>query len=257
MVALVSRIASFLLFGTLFVILWTLLDVYFGLGIWEGDNYNIFLAPFLMMTYLLFIFPDMRKDFFSRFVLTNEWHKVICYPILVATFCAFFINGIRFLPLLWGGEIVGVGSGQYVNDGTLSRLGELLMISILPTFSEELLVHYMPYGGLFLFLNMLLDDTVVGNRRKYRMHQRIEKFMDALFVRRDKRYLLTWLILISTGFSLMHEPTAESFPLYFIVGFIDGVFFLRYGFLAAWISHGVFNAFSGIAWEMIRVLFFK
>jgi hypothetical protein len=71
------------------------------------------------------------------------------------------------------------------------------------------------------------------------------------FIQKNKYYLTVWLLVITTWFAVGHGSDITNFHSYFIPGLFFGIFFLKYGFLSAWLSHATFNAFSGIAWSII------
>jgi membrane protease YdiL (CAAX protease family) len=119
-------------------------------------------------------------------------------------------------------------------------MGLIFSVSVISPFSEEFFFRYLLYGGLSLAIVEMAKENKV-----------IKKIYIELFINKNQIYIWSWIILTNIGFAMAHGPNIISFPLYFISGIVFSIFFLRLGFLAAWISHGSANLFSWIAHEII------
>jgi uncharacterized protein len=236
----------------LFMFLLLYINGKFELGMTD-THIELIVTPFFILIYLLFMFPSLRKDFFTRFLYKENLTHSICLPILVSIILVFLINASRLLPLLFGGDVVGVGKGQFIEKADLSLMGELLFHALFPTFSEEFLFRYLAYGGLFVFLTYGFlsnpGEKSVLNTTKFEKY--INWFRTKLFIERNKYFVMTWLLIVTVWFTMVHKPDLTNFHGYFIPGLFFGIFYLKYGFLSAWLAHASFNALSGIAWSII------
>ncbi|MFJ5717295.1 type II CAAX prenyl endopeptidase Rce1 family protein [Neobacillus sp. NPDC093127] len=251
--AIIKRIFLFSVVLFFFMFLLLYLNEKLELGM-NDTHVELMVTPFTVFMYLLFVFPNLRKDFFKRFWAKDNLTYSICFPILVSIFLVFLINIFRLVPLMFGsGSVVGVGKGQYIEEADLSLLGGLLFHAFFPTFSEEFLFRYLCYGGLFVFFTytILQKPGNDNSQRTTKFERCVDWFRTKLFVEKNKYFVLSWLLIITTWFAMIHEPDITNFYGYFIPGLVFGIFFLKYGFLSAWLSHASFNALSGVAWTII------
>ncbi|MBU9723651.1 MULTISPECIES: type II CAAX prenyl endopeptidase Rce1 family protein [Bacillaceae] len=255
MVRSILKIVIFILFSFILIFSLALLDKFINLGLTK-DMYNSFVTPFLLMVYFIFVYTSFRKDFLIRFILTRELYKVICYPIFLSLFLVFVINASRFVPLYYGGEIIGVGSKQGTDFNELSTVGKFLLVSLFTGFTEEVAFRYLAFGGLFLFLNQLVAPLPhhhkSGSKPPFKVIEFLIELREKLFFKKNKYYLFSWLLLTSSIFAFAHGPDITNFHLYFLPGFAFGWCFIRYGFLAAWICHASFNALS---WPALIIIY--
>ncbi|MEG2936521.1 MAG: CPBP family intramembrane glutamic endopeptidase [Clostridium sp.] len=58
--------------------------------------------------------------------------------------------------------------------------------------------------------------------------------------------IFCWGLIIFNNilFSLSHLPDLSNFHLYFVVGVVITVIYIKFGFYGSWICHGAFNYFS-------------
>lgn len=262
MLGLVGKLLLFFIFSFLFVFAIISLDSVVHLGLSE-EIYNIFITPLLMVVYCIFLFSIIRKDFMKRFILKKQLHKVVCYPIIMSIVLVFVINSSRILPIFFGGEPTGVGSNQFTAIDELSPLGRFLFLSLFTGFTEEVLFRYLPFGVLFVLLNEFDKASTYSIKENIHVKKRSAKVVDffirvkeKLFIEKETSYLFCWVVITSIIFSLAHGPNLTNFHFYFIAGLVNGWFFIKYGFLAAWISHASFNALSGPAMMIIINLLF-
>lgn len=240
----IIRMLYMLGFMIMTTLIFVALDLLLQLGLTSSEEtLNIFIIPFITICSFIFFLPVLRKSFFAWFLLDKkEIHQAICFPILAAILSGFLVNFYRLLPYWLGFDPVGVGSQQVTVLDGVSPLGLALGTSVLGPFSEEFLFRYLMFSGIILLWADFPPKWVSG------INEHIQK--------RKKTYWIGWVLLVNVIFALLHGPNLLNFPLYFLPGIVDTLFFLRYGFLAAWISHGVFNLFSGITLHIILRAFF-
>lgn len=77
------------------------------------DSYNrIYKKNPEIFTFMagIFIFPTIRNDFKSRFILhKNKLYLTIGLPIIIGRLMQFIVTSIRFIPTLLGHEMIGIG----------------------------------------------------------------------------------------------------------------------------------------------------
>lgn len=216
------------------------LDLWLNLGLVSDEAARIFISPLIIIFGLLLFVPVIRKEFVKWFVLDKKrMDKVICYPIIASIILGFAINIYRFIPFWLGYDVVGIGKNQVTILEDVSDFGMALAAYVIAPFSEEFAFRFLAFVGVAL----MIKDFVKGTKW--------EKKAQLLFVERRKLILAFWVLFTGAIFSVMHGPGVLNFPLYLIGGVVNAYFFLRFGFLSAWISHGTFNFFSGIALTVI------
>jgi len=221
----------------LVMIVYIIADNFFHLGLTNNNAFHIFIFPFLLIIFLLIFYPRVRKKFVSWFILKKEeTYKSICYPILVAIIQAFLLYIYVYTPYLLGSEAIGIGSNQVNTVEGVTEIGITIGRSIIGSFNEEFLYRFILIAGFIEILNFLIS--------KFKRLIKIKPIA-----------IIFWIIVTNSYFSLNHGPDLLSFTPYFLGGIIPSLFFLRYGFLAAWISHGMYNFLSPIANSIINNLF--
>jgi len=235
-VAFLRYLFAFVLYF-LVMIVYIFTDEFFQLGLTSDDAFDIFTLPFLIIITLLIFLPRARKKFVSWFILKKEeTYKSICYPILVAIIEAFLVYIYLYTPYWLGSEAIGIGSNQVTTVEGVTEIGLTIGTSIIGPFNEEFIFRFILIAGFIETLNFLIS--------KYKRLIKIKPIA-----------IIFWIIVTNSYFSLIHGPDLLSFPTYFVGGVIPSLFFLRYGFLAAWISHGMYNFLSPIALSIIYNLF--
>ncbi|MED2737121.1 CPBP family intramembrane glutamic endopeptidase [Bacillus toyonensis] len=229
-----------------FMVCFGLIDRMFHLGLTSDSGIEVFLMPFIFILALIIVNPSLRKDFIDRFLIDKEnIHQAICFPILAGIGMVFIANAIRFIPYwLWGDQLIGVGSKQVTTLEELTDTGLLISVSIIGPFTEEFLFRYLLYGGIFLLFFKGVSDSQLSR-----------KIVDHLYVNKTAKYIWSWIIVTNIVFALMHGPNLLNFWMYLIPGMVDAWFFITYGFLASWLSHSMFNLFSGITLQILLSLF--
>ncbi len=221
----------------LVMIVYIFADKFFELGLFSDDAFRIVTLPLMCFITLLSIIPPLRKKFVTCFILKmEETYKSICYPILVAIILAFLVCIYQYTPYWLGSEAIGIGSKQVTTLKGVTEIGLTISSSIIIPFNEEFVFRFILIAGFIEILNFLIS--------KYKRLIKIKPFA-----------IIFCIIVTNSFFSLNHGPGLLSFPIYFVGGLIPSLFFIRYGFLAAWISHGMFNFLSPIANSIIHNLF--
>lgn len=216
------------------------LDIRLNIGLTSDEVMPIFITPFVTILSFLMFFPALRKEFVKWFVLDKKrLDKTICYPVLASILLGFIINIYRFVPYWFGYDVVGVGKKQVTVLEDVSDLGMAIGVYIIAPFSEEFLFRFLAFAGAALWIKNLLEGT------------KWQEQAQLLFAKKRKLVISSWVVITNLAFSFMHGPDLLSFPLYFLGGMVDAIFFIRFGFLSAWISHGSFNFFSGILLSII------
>ncbi|HEQ3527746.1 TPA: CPBP family intramembrane metalloprotease [Bacillus cereus] len=237
-------ILFFITFVLLFILL-VLADKLSGLGISNNINTIESLYLFSLVLTGIFIFPTIRKDFQNRFILNkNKLYVTIGLPILIGILMQVILTLIRFIPIFLGHDMIGIGSGQITYTSDVTKTGFLFLVSVIGPFNEEIVFRYSLYAGIFLVL--------ADFKTKFSW---IEKVYDELFTHKNPIYIWSWVVVTNIGFALLHGPDISTFFLYFIPGTIYALFFLKSGFLSAWLAHGAFNLFSWTVLSILSMLF--
>ncbi|MDN4608084.1 CPBP family intramembrane glutamic endopeptidase [Sporosarcina highlanderae] len=232
-----SRFLFRFVLSFLFIGVYTLVDIFFQLGLTSDDANNIFTLPFLYFITLLILLPRMRKKFVLWFIFKKEeTYKTICYPILVAIIQSFLVYIYMYTPYWLGSEAIGIGSKQVTTVEGVTEIGLTIGATIIGPFNEEFIFRFFLIAGFIEILNFSIS--------KFKRLIKLKPIA-----------IIFWIIVTNSFFSLLHGPDLLSFPPYFVGGVIPSLFFIRYGFLAAWISHGMFNFLSPIAFSIIHSLF--
>ncbi|MCQ6317115.1 CPBP family glutamic-type intramembrane protease [Bacillus cereus] len=237
-----------ILFSVTFILLFILLvlaDKLSGLGISNNNNAIESLYLFSILLAGIFIFPTIRKNFQNHFILhKNKIYLTIGFPILIGILMQFILNFIRFIPTFLGHDMIGIGSSQLTYTSDITETGFLFLASVIGPFNEEIIFRYSLYSGIFLVL--------ADFKTKFLW---IEKIYNELFKHKNPIYIWGWVVVTNIGFTLLHGPDISTFFLYFVPGTIYALFFLRLGFLSAWLAHGAFNLCSSTVLSILTMLF--
>ncbi|WP_227493943.1 CPBP family intramembrane glutamic endopeptidase [Bacillus cereus] len=237
--------------GSTLVIVWVFMfalliygDRFLGFGLSRLNDGVMSLYLLTLLFALLITIPKLRRDFTDYFFLNDKKYLIIGLPILVAIGMQVVFNFVRFIPTWMGGDMIGVGSGQFTTSETLSEMGERILVCVIVPFNEEFSFRYIPYAALLWGANSAKEHSNVFN-----------KLYLNLFVEKNTKYVWVWILSTSFVFAMIHEPSVLNFSFYFIPGVVYAWFFLRYGFFSALLAHSIFNLCSGIVLEMVmRVL---
>jgi membrane protease YdiL (CAAX protease family) len=248
------RIVAFCGAILLIIFILSFMNISFKMGVDDILMVNtIYLLFFVLM---FFIFNKKVRAEFLKVFIRKEAINGVVIAALVTMFLEIIINMIRFIPYIFGHDVLGPGKGQYVPDDALTEFGVILYIGIITGFTEEFIFRFLGYSGLGIVLYKIVDLVVTKSidKKTSRVSLMIaticENIHDKLFVQKSKKYLFYWLMIISFLFAMVHLPSVLSFPLYFIPGLFFGFLFLRYGFLAAWIAHALGNIYSPLALDI-------
>jgi uncharacterized protein len=248
-----KQVGLFFLFSIFITLMILSINARLHLGFSKADL-DIFLLPFLLLLYFWMIFPQLRRDFRKQFIKVKSLDRIIAIPILLAILKLVLIYSYYYFPVLFGGDTIPLGKAQYIGHQELSRTGEIFLTGILGPFTEEfvfrfLLLFYVPY--VFLYY-IFVKEPLVPKTDKFKMIAAIFLFLERqankiyyqLFRAKNKKIIISWVIVCSFLFASVHGPNIYSFVLYFVPGLLYSYLFLRYGLLASWIAHGTSNILS-------------
>ncbi|WP_227495182.1 CPBP family intramembrane glutamic endopeptidase [Bacillus cereus] len=211
----------------------------FGLSRLSAGAESLFLLTLLLA--LLTTIPKLRRNFTGYLLLSDKINLIIGLPILLAIGMQVAFNFARFIPTWMGGEMIGVGSGQFTTSEVLSEMGERILVSIIIPFNEEFLFRYVPYAAILWGANIAKEHSNI-----------FKKLYFNLFVEKNTKYVWVWILSTSFVFAMIHEPSVLNFSFYFIPGIVYAFLFLRYGLFSAILAHSSYNLFSGIIFEMVK-----
>jgi len=229
-----------IVWGFMFVLL-VYGDSFFKFGISKINAGVFMLGIFTLLFALLITVPKLRSNFMNYFFLSDKKHLIIGLPILSALGMLVVINFMTFIPTWMGGDMIGVGSGQFVPQPHLSRMGTVISICIIGPFLEEVFFRYIPYTALLWGTNRAKEHSNILNKLYFN-----------LFIEKNTKYVLGWILSTSFVFAMIHGPNVLNFWFYFIPGVVLAWLFLRYGFFSALLAHIIFNLCSEIVFETFK-----
>ncbi|MFB5094223.1 CPBP family intramembrane metalloprotease [Bacillus cereus] len=237
----------FIVTFVLLIFILVLADKLSGLGLSNNNHAVESLYSFSVLLAGIFIFPIIRNDFKNRFILNkNKLYLTISLPIIIGILIQFIVTFIRFIPTLLGQDMIGIGSEQITYTSDLTKTGFLILVSVIGPFQEEFVFRYLFYAGIFLAL--------ANFKVKFSW---IKKIYNELFIHKNPLYIWGWILVTNLIFTLYHGPDITNFYAYFIPGVINALFFIRLGFLSAWLAHGVFNLCSLTIFSIVSIIFLK
>lgn len=248
-----KQVGLFFLISLPILLVFLFINARLNLGFSEADIDN-FLLPIFMLLYFYMIFPQLRKDFRKHFIKVKSLDRVIALPILVSILELVLVYTYYYFPVLFGGQTIPIGKGQYTGHQELSTVGEILLLGVLGPFSEEfvfrfLLIVYVPY--VFLYFTFVKERLVPKTDKHKKIagtllfiERHANKIYYQAFRAKNKKLIVSWVIVCSFLFAIAHGPNIYSFAFYFVPGVIYSYLFLRYGLLASWIGHGTSNILS-------------
>ncbi|WP_410592172.1 type II CAAX prenyl endopeptidase Rce1 family protein [Bacillus sp. SIMBA_074] len=219
-------------------------DIALGLGLSGpvGIGHLGLIVGFLVA---LIFFRGFRSSFSKHFIREKKMFFVIGIPVLLGIIMQLTLSFIKIF-VLWLGFDIPVGSGQYVSDGRLTAAGEWILVYLTGPFLEEAIYRYGLYMGLlglFELLELIKDKSSL-----------IRKVYDGSEIKK-RIWICLWLLGSSVFFSVGHGVNMMNIWFYLIPGVLYGVLFLRYGFLASWISHSMFNFVSKDVYRLLLRVF--
>ncbi|WP_066675471.1 CPBP family intramembrane glutamic endopeptidase [Clostridium septicum] len=191
--------------------------------------YNIVLSGLYIFIMIQAISPKLNKCIVNELNFRSESLSVIVIPILVAVITRVFTNILQVIPVLFGGEAIGIAKGQ-MNMDTFTPIEKIFVGTIVGPFFEEFLFRVVFFTTIAYIVGF------IDNKFNYSISKKVFNL----------RSMICWTIIIIGNilFSLSHLPNASNFHLYFIGGIVDTIIYIKYGFYAAWLSHGFYNYFS-------------
>ncbi|MDD7794789.1 CPBP family intramembrane glutamic endopeptidase [Clostridium sp. 'White wine YQ'] len=200
---------------------------------------NIVLSGINIFIIIQAINPKLNKCIVDELSFRSESLAVIIIPILTAAITRILTNILQVIPILFGGEVIGIAKGQ-MNMSTFSPIERIFVGTIVGPFFEEFLFRVVFFTTIAYIVGFI--DSKFG----YELSKKIFNL----------RSMLCWGLIIIGNilFSLSHVPDASNFHLYFIGGVIDTIIYIKYGFYASWLSHGFYNYFSfAFIFSMFRI----
>ncbi|WP_338609390.1 CPBP family intramembrane metalloprotease [Clostridium baratii] len=191
--------------------------------------YNIVLSGLCIFIIIQAINSKLNKCIVDEISFRSESLVVIIIPILIAAITRVFTNILQVMPILFGGEVIGIAKGQ-MNMLMFNPVERIFVGTIVGPFFEEFL-----FRGVF-FTPIAYVSGFIDNKFGYKFSKKIFNF----------KSMFCWILIVVGNilFSLSHLPNASNFHLYFIGGVVDTIIYIKYGFYAAWLSHGFYNYFS-------------
>lgn len=240
------------------------------LGIKNQDLINnlTIISSYIVLVNILF--PELGQVLKVDFIKSPSI-KAILYPFLFMPIIYFACNITRFLPLLYGHDVIPIGKNQVINTYSAFSFGFILYIAVFPAVTEEFLFRFLGFHGIKLVFGKALGydtkrftDIYKGKNAKpgirilffipFIIISILEGMYEKLFIEKTKFALLCWIIATSTVFSLSHGPSLGSFYIYFVPGLAFAYFYLRYGLLSSMIAHFSSNYFSPVLWSLITLI---
>lgn len=224
----------------------------------------------IICTYIIFVtitFPELGQMLKEDFIKSSSV-KVIIYPFIFMPIIGFLCSIIRFLPLLYGYDIIPIGKNQVVNTYPAFSFGVIIYMALFPAITEEFFYRFLCFQGIKFGLGKTLgsdDEIITCMYRKITKRTIIkilffipfiiEQMYHKLFIEKKNLALLCWALVTSAVFSMAHGPNLQSFYIYFVPGLVFAYFYLRYGILSSMIAHFSINYFSPILWPLVNLLF--
>ena len=187
----------------------------------------------IICTYIIFVtitFPELGQIQKEDFIKSNSV-KVIIYPFILMPIICFVCSIIRFLPSLYGYDIIPIGKNQVVNTYPAFHFGVIIYMALFPAITEEFFYRFLCFQGIKFGLGKTLgsdDEIITCMYRKITTRPIIkilffipfiiEQMYHKLFIEKKKLALLCWALVTSAVFSMGHEPNLQSFYLYFVPG---------------------------------------
>lgn len=194
-----------------------------------GILYEVVLSGLTVFFVIQVINPKLNQCIVNELNFRSESLTVIGIPILTAAITRIITNVLQVMPVLFGGNAIGIAKGQ-MNMSTFTPIEKIIAGTIVGPFFEEFLFR------IVFFTTIAYIVGYIDNRFNYNISNKVFNL----------RSILCWIIIIAGNilFSLAHLPNASNFHLYFIGGVVDTIIYVKYGFYASWLCHGFYNYFS-------------
>lgn len=191
--------------------------------------YNIVQSGLYIFIIIQTISPKLNKCIVNELNFRSESLAVIVIPILTAAITRILTNVLQVMPVVFGGDVIGIAKGQ-MDMSTFTDVEKIFVGTIIGPFFEEFLFRVV------FFTTIAYIAGFIDNKFNYSISKKVFNL----------RSVFCWTIIIVGNmlFSFSHLPSASNFHLYFIGGLVDTIIYIKYGFYAAWLSHGFYNYFS-------------
>lgn len=190
--------------------------------------YNTVISGIYIFFIIQVINPRLNQCIVNEISFRSDSLEVIMIPILVAVIKRLISNFLQVLPVIFGGNAIGIAKGQ-VDMSSYNPIDKIIEGTIIGPLFEEF---------LFRIVFFTIITYIVGY-----IDNRFQKsFLKKLF---DFKSILCWIIIVVNGslFSLAHLPDISNFHLYFIGGVVYSIIYIKYGFYGSWLCHGFYNYF--------------
>lgn len=166
-----------------------------------------------------------RKKYFLIDIKKINW-PVLAFSLLLGLAISLITRWLQ-IKLLELGYIIMPGASQITIADMVAvntdYYAVLVSVILLGPLMEELLFRFIGLG--------LVNQTVIDNIENRR-------FRILLFV--------SWSVVLSSLFALLHRPDLSAFPFYFGSSIIYCLVFNKYGFFASLLAHSATNAGSAL-----------
>ena len=190
---------------------------------------NMLYEGMLVFILLQTISPKLNKRIVDEVSFRTDSIAAIIIPIVVAAFTRILTNVLQIIPTLFGGEVIGIAKGQ-VDMSSFTPLESIFSGTILAPFFEEFIFRVVFFTAIAYIVGFIDEKFGLKNSNKIL----------------NLKSAVCWVLMIICNilFSLAHLPDASNFHLYFIVGIMVTIIYVKYGFYASWLCHGFYNYFN-------------
>lgn len=183
-------------------------------------------ALLIMLILLQVVSTKLSRCVLNEIKFRSESILAIIVPILAAILTRFTTDFLQALPMVFGGNYIGVGKGQLITS-SFKFIDRFTTASLVGPFVEEFLYRVIFFTSIAYMVGFI--DSKINKKLSVKVL--------------DLRSLLCWVLIIINNilFSWLHLPDISNFHLYFIGGLVNTIIYIKYGFYGAWISHGSYN----------------
>lgn len=209
-----------------------------------GSLLVYFIFAGLMAFYLCF--KSMRNLLIRKpYTYEDLFLGLFFLPFALNFITGCFLNFTRFIPCFFGSDkIIGIGAGQGVSNLSLYSIEDFIFNCFFVSFYEEILFKFVPLSLIiliaFIFLGLRHHKLTIFRNSKRTMLYLLNKIRSNKF----NKVNVIFAILISIIFSLAHKPDYSNFHIYFFIGLINSLLFIKYGLASAIVGHMSYNYFS-------------
>lgn len=237
-----------------------------GVDFKEYGNDLLFLYLILFLLFLFYQSLDNKIFFYLKkeFIKSKSLY-VVTLPIIMALLENIIIYISRYIPLCWGGDVIGIGLNQAIISLKMCTLEFWICNCIFPALNEEIMFRFFMYIGLFIIINNISRDNwnLKTNSKLnnnyfimtiYKINNCLSGVKNDLFIEKKSYAVIGWIIVTSTLFALAHGTNITNFYMYFIPGALFAMLYLKYGLLSSMLCHMLSNYFSPIVHHILLVI---